>query len=136
MNIGQVRQAMADALAPIEANVSAYASSSPTPPALQIIPPSVAYDYSFARGLDEWEFIVQAVVAFSQDVAAQMLLDELIQPEGDQSIKALLEADRTLGDTVESLRVVSSSRPAQVQSAGGSPMLTVEFLVQVIGRGE
>lgn len=129
MDIGAVRAALADKLAGIEAEVNAYARPNPTPPGVQILPPSVEYDYT--SSYDLWTFTVQLFVSYSEDVSAQMLLDELCAPSG---IKALLEADKTLNATVDAVRVERQSAAVQVQSQQGQPMLAVEFSVQVYAR--
>ena len=127
---------MIAALEPVEDfEKNAYALSAPNPPGIQIVPPSVAYDFAMSHGQDEWTFILQAFVPFTADTAAQRLLDQVCSPEGPSSVKALLEADKTLGGEVSTLRVVSQSAGAQAQSAAGSPMLLVEFTVQVFANG-
>lgn len=136
MNIGTVRAAMVSALnAGVTANVqiNAYALASPTPPGLQIIPPAVNYDLAMNRGLDEWTFVVQGFVAFTTDIGAQKLLDTLCNP-GAGSVKAALETDRTLGGAVQSLRVTNQSPGRMVEQAGGSPLLMVEWQVQILAN--
>lgn len=134
-SITAIRAAMASVLSPIEANVSDYASANPTPPAIQIVPPAVEYDRAMHRGVDEWTFIIQAMVAFTEEASSQQLLDEVCLPSGSTSIKALLEADTTLGGTCLNLRVLRQSEGKQFVTPGGSPMLVVEFTVQVFAGG-
>lgn len=133
VDVGTIRRALADALSPlVEGNANPYVQAQPQPPGFQIMPPSVAFDFSGARGLDEWTFIVQGFVALSGDVGPQMLLDQMVTPNG---VKAYLEADRTLGGLVSQLTVRSSGNPTQREGAGGSPMLVVEWSVSMYVAG-
>lgn len=135
MDIGAVRQAMANALAPLEVQVNPYMLASPTPPGVQIPPPAVTA-YDFAVGIHEWEFIVQGFVALSaSDIGSQKLLDKMCQPGGATSVRALLEADRTLAGTVDNLHVVSQEKARTVEPQGGIPLLLVEWRVQVYANG-
>lgn len=128
---------MADALSVIDdVQVNPYALAQPTPPGLQILPPGTEYDSSFHRGLDEWTFTVQGFVALTSDIGSQILLDEMCAPAGATSVKAALEADVTLGGSVQSLHVQEQTAGRVIDAAGGgSPMLLVEWRVQVFGLG-
>src|SRR5262245_54193773 len=116
----------------------------PTPPGLQILPPSVTYDRTMQgsaaavsrHALDEWMFVVQGFVALTTDLGSQVTLDEMCAPSGTRSVKAALETDRTLGGLVSDLHVRGQSPGALVQFPnGGSPMLLVEWQVQVLAKG-
>lgn len=136
MNIGAVRAAMAVKLDPIsDVNVFEYVQASPTPPTIQILPPSVDYDLSMRRGYDLWTFIVQAFVNFTSDYSSQRLLDDICSPIGTTSVKALLEADQTLGGTTATVMVTRHDFRGKLETSGGSPMLLVEFTVEVIAGG-
>ena len=136
MNVGTVREAIATALQPIaEVEVNSYVLAQPNPPGLQVLPPGVDYDRAMARGLDEWTFVIQGFVALTQDVASQMLLDELCAPSGANSVKVRLEADPTLGGLVQSVRVMNQTPGIMVDRGSGGPMLLVEWRVQVFARG-
>jgi hypothetical protein len=134
VNVNAVRQAMADALAHPAMQVNAYAHSQPTPPGVQILPPSVVYDRTLGRGHDDWTFVIQGFVSGS-DRGSQRLLDELIDTQGTFSVKNRLEADKTLGGLVEDMRVVAQSPARMVEMPGGNPMLLVEWSVLIYGRG-
>ena len=76
---------MIAALEPVEDfEKNAYALSAPNPPGIQIVPPSVAYDFAMSRGQDEWTFILQAFVPFTADTAAQRLLDQVCSHGGPE----------------------------------------------------
>lgn len=126
---------MATKLDPIaDVNVNEYAQPAPTPPAIQILPPSVDYDFAMHRGYDTWTFIVQAMVAYTADYSSQRLLDDLMTT-GPTSVKTLLEADQTLNGTTASVLVTRHDFRGKVETAQGSPMLLVEFTVEVIAGG-
>ena len=73
------------------------------------------------------------MVQWSDAVSAQVNLDELLEQAGD-SVKACLEADRTLGGVVSSLRVVGVTEP-KVYPLAASDALGVEFAVAVTPNG-
>ena len=136
MNVNDVRHAIADALAHPAMQVNAYAHSQPTPPGLQLLPPTVVYDKTMNRGHDEWTFRIQGFVS-GNDRGPQRLLDELIDTQGSFSVKRRLEEDKTLGGLVEDLRVTEQTEPRMVETpAGGNPMLVVEWSVLIYGRGD
>lgn len=137
MNVADVRAGLAAALGVIsDVQISPYVLSQPTPPTLQIIPPSVQYDLAMHRGLDEWMFTVQGLVAFSTDLGPQLLLDAMCAPTGASSVKAALEADRTLGGVVGDLHVLEQLPGALYTHPNtGSQMLLVEWRVKVLVTG-
>src|SRR5262245_1561052 len=137
MNLALVREAMAEALEGTGVNVSPYVLAQPTPPGIQIPPPAVVYNYTYGttNGLNEWTFLIQGFVSLNSDRGAQVLLDELCAQTGPLSVKALLEADTTLGGLVDVLTVTDQSPGRQVEQPPGNPMLLVEWHVTVIAKG-
>ena len=139
MNVATVRAAMATALDTIpNVQVNAYVQAQPNPPGIQIIPPGCVYDYSMGatnQGLSNWTFVVQGFVALNTDIGAQKTLDLMCNPSGPSSVKAALEADLTLGGTVEKLRVTEHSPGRQVEQVPGNPLLLVEWRVLVYAKG-
>jgi hypothetical protein len=138
MQIAAVRAAIAATLEDIsdELNVNPYVSSQPVAPGFQILPPGVAYDFSYQRELDEWTWIVQGFVALTEDISSQVLLDELCDTSSPNSVKGRIEADLTLGNTVNTLRVLDQSPGRMVDRGGGSPMLLVEWRLQIFAKGD
>lgn len=116
--------------------VSAYMLANPTPPTIHLFPEEVMYDEAMRRGLDEIRITVQAFVGLVSDQGAQVRLDELLAPAGAGSLKAAVEADPTLGGTVDDLRVVGATG-YKVYSVGGqvSTVLGCEWTVHVIAIG-
>lgn len=111
--------------------VSAYMLGSPTPPAIHIVPPAIEYHQAMQNGFDELTFTVQAFVALGTDIGSQKRLDLMREPSGTGSIKAALEADRTLGGVVKDLIVRSSPEPQVVTLEGGRQLLASDWTVTV-----
>jgi hypothetical protein len=109
--------------------VSAYVLAEPTPPVVQVLPGEVAYDQTFARGIDLFTVKVQAITPLSVDLEAQKQLDELI--DEPNSIKTLIEKDRTLGGAADTTRVTGCSGYQIVQLEGRGPTLFCEWTVEV-----
>lgn len=137
MNLGDVREALAAALAglDVELQASPYVLAAPTPPAAWVFPAAIDYDAVMARGADLWTFTVQVFVGGGSDRGAQQLLDRLLAPAGGDSVKAALEDDPTLGGTCEALRVVSATGPRTFTFEGGGSYLGCEWQVELLGDG-
>jgi hypothetical protein len=122
---------------------SAYLLANPTPPAAEIEPGPIDYDKAFARGLDDWRFLVRVFVGLTSDIGAQKRLDVFLAPSGVNSIKAAIESDPQLGGACDDLRVMKCTGyklfVREVTSAGrGSPLgplIGAEWTVQVLAEG-
>ena len=115
--------------------ISAYALSSPTLPCLYVLTgPAeiVMFDIAMARGGDEWTWRVVAVTGLISDIGSQMLMDEFLSPDGDRSVKAAVESDKTLGGLVDDVHVTHATGYTQLLREGAGPVLVVEFHVRVI----
>lgn len=129
-----IREGFRLALAPLEAfgiQVSGYLLGTPTPPTVQVLPRAKDYDRAFKNGVDKRTFIVQGFVPVNEDVETQKLLDELMAPIGGKSVKALLEADKTLGGVIGGLQVTSDSGYSMQQHPAGFTTLLCEWTVDV-----
>jgi hypothetical protein len=80
-----------------------FIPSQPLPPAIWVYPEDVEY-HPTSSGV----WIVQAVVALNIDRPAQELLRGLLDTAGATSVKAAIEAEPTLGATVDDVIVVSA----------------------------
>jgi hypothetical protein len=135
--VQQIRQAMAANLSTLHGiQVSGYMLANPTPPCVHLWPTSVDYDLTFQRGYDTWFFTVQAFVALSSDIGSQVMLDQFIAPSGPQSVKAVLEADDTLGGLVVNLSVTNFSNYDRYIREGGGPVLGANWSVEIIAPGK
>lgn len=131
--ITTIREGLATNLSTIpNTQISAYMLVSPLPPVIHIIPAGLEYDRGMHRGLDIITFTVEAFVAMGLDVGAQQRMDRMLSPAGTESVKAAIESDRTLGNTVSDVWVerVGGYRlvelPEMEQKA-----LSVDWLVRV-----
>lgn len=108
--VAQMRAGLAANLSTIsDVQVSAYILGQPTFPTIWVIPHETDYDETMGRGLDLFKFTVQAMAGLIADQGSQMVLDQMLDPTDAMSVKTAIESDRTLGGTVETLRVVRQS---------------------------
>ncbi len=132
-----VLRALAGTLAAIPGlQTSAYMLSNPTPPAVEILAGELSYDLTLQRGLDEWSCIVRVTVGASFDIGSQRRLRKFRDPKGADSIKAALEANRTLGGLIEDLHVTKASAIRQFRRPDGTTVLGCDFNVSYYGRGD
>ena len=110
---------------------SAYMLSLPQPPTIDIYPASTVFDTAMARGNDELLFVVRGLVAFNQDIGAQISLDRLMDATSATGIKTVVEADRSLGGVVQDCRVTACSGYKSYIVDGQPPLLGAEFTVSV-----
>jgi hypothetical protein len=106
VTMAQIRTALAanlDAIPSVQA--SPYMLANPTPPTVWVVPDETDYDEAMQGGLDVVKVTIQAFAGLVADQAAQKLLDEMLDPTGSSSVKATVEADKTLGGMVQDLRV-------------------------------
>jgi hypothetical protein len=138
--LAEVRQAIADAISSRlpQMQVSPYILAAPTPPAAHVFPSAVDYDQAMARGADTWMFTLQAFVGAISDIGSQVLLDKMLEPSGDVSIKEAVEADMTLGGLAweGGCRVKSFTGYRQVvlENTGGL-VLVAEWQIEVRADG-
>ncbi len=132
----QIRDGLAANLATVTgAQISSYQLSNPTTPAFAIFPAGTEYNQAMARGLDRWTFTVQAIVSASVDQGGQQQLDSYLAPSGSTSVRAALEADRTLGGAVQNLQVTGVSGYVLYADAQ-PPALGAEWTVEVWASGQ
>lgn len=112
---------------------SATIPDDPHPPIAVVKPNSITYDLSFARGVDEYEFLVLVIVGRVDERTAQTRLDGYCAPSGDTSVKQAIESDKTLGGSAYDLRVREMRNYQQV-TVGDVTYLSAEFVVQVFAQ--
>lgn len=130
--VTQVSEGLATSLATIDGvQVSAWLLASPTPPAIHVVPPAIEYHQAMQDGFAELTFTVQAFVALGTDIGSQKRLAQMRAPTGSGSVKAAIEADKTLGGIVKELIVRSSAEPQVLTLDGGRQLLSCDFEVTV-----
>ena len=108
--LGDIRGAIIDALSTLNINHdNGYLGSSIVSPWFEISIPAdgYTYDITYGRGTDTVRMILRGVVQIGDPVEAQQNMDSWLDPSGATSVKALVQADRTLGGLVDDLRVTS-----------------------------
>lgn len=135
MDIVAVRRALAEAAKAVPGlNATRYAPDAVELPAFYPGESEIDFDLTFGAGVDEGVITCYVFTAIGEDEAGQDLLDQLLG-RGPLSVKAALEADRTLGGTVADLRV----RRFQAYRRYGSDTRSLygaQIPVYVIGQAE
>ncbi len=93
---------------------------------------NITYHAAFQGGMQEMEWTVTVVVGRWVDRQANARLDEYAAYSGAKSVRAAIEADKTLGGVCDTL-VVQSSASISSLEAGDADFLLVEWQVTVYG---
>lgn len=127
-----VRAGLATALETISGLRSfEYVPDSLTPPAAVVEPLEVTYHSSMQNGLVEYRAYVLVIVGRMSDRSSQARLDSYVATSGAGSVKAAIEADKTLGGACANLTVTSTSPREVVVS--GVDMIAYRFEVLIYG---
>ena len=130
--LSAIRTALAEKIGSINGlRTAATVPDQVNPPIAVIIPERVTYDEAYARGLVVYTFIVQVVVGKVSERTAQNRLDGFVNPTGATSIKAAIEADKSLGGVVFDSRVTEMTTYTVVQ-IGDIAYLSCEFRITVL----
>ena len=135
--LAEIRAALA---AQIEAagtglRVSTYAQGSISPPAAVVLPAQgtfIDYDVTFEPGVANYVMRVVLLVSEGSDRAATELLDSYLEPASPVSIRAIIEADPTLGGVVDWANAKAAQRYGMLEWAG-LQYLAAEVLVEIGG---
>lgn len=135
--LGDIRGALITALSTLDINHDeGYPGSSITPPWFEVSIPDggYIYDATMGRGTDTLTLILRGIVQVGDTVEAQQNMDSWLDPTGSTSVKALIEADRTLGGLVDDLRVTSVRGHLRLSSedAPNAQYLCSEWTLDVI----
>jgi len=129
--LSTIRAAMGTALSEVpNLRVRELIPSLVVPPMAVVQPQQIEYDLNANRGVNRYTFTVTVFVVKADDRSAQLRVDPFVSTSGPQSVKAALEADRTLGGEVDTLRVTNVSNYAS-QDANDVLYLAVDFEVEV-----
>ncbi len=106
--IADIRTGIATNLATISGlRTTETVPDNPQPPTAIIQPTSIDFDKTFARGLDQYNFVVTLIVGRASERWAQKLLDSYCAGSGAGSVKAAIESNRTLSGQIQDLRVTA-----------------------------
>ena len=127
--MSELRVALADAMSAVpNLRTSATVPDAPRPPIAVVMPDRIVYDLNARRGADTYFFTVMLLVGRADDRAAQNNLDAYLV--GPNSIKAAIEADRTLGGKADTCRVTEMNNYASMP-VGETVYLAAQFVVEV-----
>lgn len=98
-------------------------------PAAVLSLPETSYDVTLGGRTDPWIFPLWVLVAKADDKASYGEMIDYLEAEGPKSIRAVVEADTTLGGTCDTVSVLSA-RPL-FATVAGTEFLAVEFTVEV-----
>lgn len=135
MDLGPVRSGLATNLSTLpNLRVFDYMPDSVTPPVAVVgFPDEWSFDVAMNRGLDEMPNIpIYLLFGKASDRAAQELLSVYVAARGDASVKAAVEADKTLGGACDDLWV-SKATDFRIYPVGSSEYLGCRFLVNIVG---
>jgi len=131
MALSDIRSAMGTALSTVpNLRVRELLPAMVTPPMAVVAPTSIEYDLNAQNGLHRYLFTVTVFVVKADDRAAQLKVDPFVAPSGTGSVKGALEADRTLGGVVNTLRVTNVNNYSS-EDANDVLYLAVDFEVEV-----
>lgn len=85
------------------------------PPAAVISRAEVDYTQAMSGGLTEWSMQVQLVAGRMADQHSQRQIDAWLSWDGPESVRAALEADRTLGGNCQTSRVTTADAMVSIQ---------------------
>ena len=113
---------------------SAYIPDNPQPPVAVVMPARITYDTAFGRGSDEYVFTITLIWGRVNDSTSQTKLDAYCTSSGSTSVKAAIEADRSLGGKALDCRVTEMTSQGSL-AIGDVTFHTAEFNVSVIAAG-
>jgi hypothetical protein len=133
MSIGAIRDGIAKNLGAIaNLRIAPTIPDNPNPPIVVISLNKVAYNQSMKSSsqLVEYTFTLTAIISRVTERTAQDRLDAFCAATGDMSIKAAVEADRTLDGSAFDCLVTEMSAYGQV-TLGDVDYLSAEFSLTV-----
>jgi hypothetical protein len=132
MNPSQVRDGLKTRLQTIT-GLRAYDLIPDTvvPPCAVVGQLDFTFDIDNARGLDQAQVDVLVIVQRFSERAGQDKLDAYLAGSGSSSIKAAIEGDRTLGGTVNTLRVTGAE--AGTYDSQGVTFLSYRYRITIWG---
>lgn len=133
LNLSAVMDGLGVRLATIPGlRVKDYPADSAAPPAAIVSWPTVLeFDSTMGRGIDRCVIPVLVLVGRVSDRASRDALALYLAGTGASSIKAAVEADKSLGGAAQSVRVMGGSPPAEEVMIGAVSYLGARLDVEV-----
>jgi len=114
---GTVRANLKTAISSVIPRVFDYIPDQIPTPAAVVGNLTLTFDEAQSRGMDLGEVDVIVIVSRMNERGAQDKLDTYLASSGASSVKAAIEADRTLSGALATLRVVRAA-PIEIEVAG------------------
>lgn len=128
-SLSELRTGIATNLGTISGlRTAATMPDNPNPPIAIVSPDGIAYDSTFARGMQEYTFTVTVLVGLVSERSGQSKIDAYCSSTGASSVKLAIESDKTLGGKAFDTRVTNMRTYASV-SIGDVKYLGAEFMV-------
>lgn len=130
-DVGDVMAAVAAKLATIRGLRvhNGYTDQVTVPHAVVMWPNPILYDSTMGRGLDEFNVEVVVLVGKTSDRQAGKNINKYVKGSGSTSVKAVLEADPSLGGVADTTRVKQAG--VEEREVGGVGYLAAVFITQV-----
>lgn len=137
MDLDAALEALVTAAAGIQATPKlvpySYMPLQVTTPAIVVTDTDIVYDETFARGMDAYTVVMWVLADHSDDKATSQYINGLLHKSGPASFKTVIEADRTLGGTVKTLRLESVRGRRLRQWSGSAEYLGIEIITSIWG---
>ncbi|MFA7117115.1 MAG: hypothetical protein WC140_07815 [Bacteroidales bacterium] len=134
MDMTAVFQGLADNAATTGLRCFAEVPDAISPPAFLVVDAEILFNQSFG-GMEELNPVTcRLLVSAATDKQGQQKVKDYLKGSGPLSVKAALEADRTLGGACDDCHVMRASGPAMYEHAG-QHYWGCELAVHVIGSG-
>lgn len=131
--ISQINAAIAARLATINGlRVFDYQPDNAYPPYAYPSVSNVEYHKAMAGGMQTYTYTITVITGRVDERSGQDELDAYASYDGAKSIRAAIEADRTLGGVVDTLLLASSANIASM-SQGDNNFITLDFTLTVYG---
>lgn len=129
--LSRLRAGLRDRLATVDGlRVAEQIPEQVNPPVAVITRQTVDYHQAMGGGNTEWSMQVQLIAGRMADQQSQRLIDEWLSWSGNKSVRAAIEADRTLGGAAHTCKVTSADALTTVQ-IGDAEYLGVTLNVTV-----
>lgn len=115
-------------------NGYSYGASMMNTPAFFVADVELDYGSALESGMETAVFNCRMLVSKTDDSGGQERVDDYMASEGERSVRAALESDRTLSGECFEVHVDKAEGP-KVYVHNGVDYLGCQFRVQVTGRG-
>lgn len=94
---------------------------------------NIDYHRAMGNGLVIYDITIRVIVGRVNERVGQDALDRYASYSGDESIRQVIESDRTLGGLVDTL-ILRSSASVSSAAVGEQDFLALDFQIQVYAR--